>query len=432
MLSSLLSFLSLSDPNVRFVVLGMVLLGASAGAVGCFTLLRKRALLGDAVAHAVLPGICVAFMLSGTKNIAVLMAGAVASGWLSLWAIDLITRRSRIKADTATGLVLSVFFGIGILLLTVIQRSGNASQSGLDKFLLGKAAAMTGTDVQLLAVVCALLLGTIAVFLRGFWLISFDPNFARAIGMPTRSLELLLATITVVDVAVGIQAVGVVLMAALLLTPAAAARYLTDRLVLMLFLAMSIGALSGVGGAYISYIAPAMPTGPWVVVVLSSIAALCVFFAPRKGLAARWWQHRRNRRQMLEENVLKIFYQLGEAKNDFFAPRPIDALQQRRALPQQHLQQGLKRLVARDYIRQQPEGWVLTDTGKQNAQRLVRVHRLWEVYLSRYHHLAPDHVHDNADAVEHLISPDLEQQLETMLNYPQADPHNNPIPYKKT
>ena len=277
---------------MRFVVLGMVLLGASAGAVGCFTLLRKRALLGDAVAHAVLPGICVAFMLSGTKNIAVLMSGAVVSGWLSLWAIDLITRRSRIKADTATGLVLSVFFGIGILLLTVIQRSGNASQSGLDKFLLGKAAAMTGTDVQLLAVVCALLLGTIAIFLRGFWLISFDPNFARAIGMPTRSLELLLATITVVAVAVGIQAVGVVLMAALLLTPAAAARYLTDRLVLMLFLAMSIGALSGIGGAYISYIAPAMPTGPWVVVVLSSIAALCVFFAPRKGLAARWWQHR--------------------------------------------------------------------------------------------------------------------------------------------
>lgn len=430
-MQSFLSFFSLSDPNVRSVVLGMVLLGASAGAVGCFTLLRKRALLGDAIAHAVLPGICVAFMLSGTKNIAVLMAGAIVSGWIALWAIDFITLRSRIKSDTATGLVLSVFFGVGILLLTVIQKSGNASQSGLDKFLFGKAAAMTISDVQLLAIVSVALLGTIAVFLKAFFIASFDAQFARSIGMPMRLIELLLATITVVAVAVGIQAVGVVLMAALLITPAAAARYLTDRLWVMLVLAIFIGALSGIGGAYISYIAPAMPTGPWVVVVLSLIAATCVFFAPRKGLVSRWWQHRRNRRQMLEENILKIFYQLGESNGDFFVPRRAIALQQRRPLTQAYLQQGLRQLIAKEDIRLSSEGWVLTEKGKQNAQRLVRVHRLWEVYLSRYHHLAPDHVHDNADAVEHIISPELEVQLETMLNYPPADPHNTPIPYNK-
>lgn len=427
---SLFSFLSLSDPNVRFVVVGMILLGASAGAVGCFTFLRKRALLGDAIAHAVLPGICIAFMLTGVKDISVLMLGAIVSGWIALWFIDFITSHTRIKSDTAMGLALSVFFGFGILLMTIIQKSGNASQSGLDKFLFGKAAAMTPSDVQLLAIVSCLLFVVIIIFLRAFFIYSFDAQFARAIGMPTRFIESLLAFITIIAIAVGIQAVGVVLMAALLIAPATAARYLSDKMWLMLIWAALIGSMAGIGGAYISYLAPAMPTGPWVVVVLSVITLISILFAPQKGMAARWWRQYHNRKQMLEENVLKIFYQLGENKGDFDNPRSLNDLQERRDLP--NLQKGLRQLAAKKYIEQTPKGWILTETGHKNAQRLVRIHRLWEVYLSRYHNLAPDHVHDQAEALEHIVSTDLEKQLEILLDYPSADPHNNPIPYKKS
>ena len=247
----MLEFFSLADPNVRYVVLGMVLLGASTGVVGCFTFLRKRALLGDAVAHSVLPGVCLAFMITGIKHPLILLGGAVLSGWLSLVIIDGITKYSRIKADAAIGLTLSVFFGIGILLLTMIQQSGNAAQSGLDKFLFGKAAAMIGTDLWVFGGLSVVLIGVVMLFFKEFALVAFDVNFAESMGLPVRVVEIALASITVLAVAVGIQAVGVVLMAAMLITPAAAARYWTDKLPKMVFFGSRFWSIVGCfGGLY--------------------------------------------------------------------------------------------------------------------------------------------------------------------------------------
>ncbi len=226
-MNTLIEFFSFADPNVRTVVLGSMLLGASAAIVGCFTFLRKRALVGDAVAHSILPGVCVAYMLSGQKSPFILLAGAVTAGWLSLLAMDFIVQRTKLKTDTAIGLVLSVFFGLGILLLTHIQHSGSAGQAGLDKFLFGKAASMTRQDVLVFGATATVLLLIVLALFKEFKLVSFDPDYARSVGLPVRSLEFTLATITVLAVAVGIQAVGVVLMAALLITPAAAARFWT-------------------------------------------------------------------------------------------------------------------------------------------------------------------------------------------------------------
>ena len=183
-MNSLTDFFSFADPNIRFVVIGSVLLTASSAIVGSFTFLNKRSLVGDAIAHAVLPGICLGFLLSGTKNPLYLIAGAFVTGWLSLVVVDLITRRTRIKEDTAIGLVLSVFFGFGIVLLTVIQKSGNAAQSGLDHFLFGKAAALVGQDLYTFAVVAILLLVAVFLLFKEFTLLAFDKDFARAIGLP--------------------------------------------------------------------------------------------------------------------------------------------------------------------------------------------------------------------------------------------------------
>ncbi len=429
-MQQLLEFLSLSDPNVRYVVLGMILLGASSGVVGCFTFLRKRALLGDAIAHSVLPGVCLAFMFWGTKNPIVLLIGALITGWLSLVLIDWITSKSRIKSDAAIGLTLSVFFGIGIMLLTSIQQSGNAAQSGLEEFLFGKAASMLSTDVLIFGILSVVLIATIMLFYKPFSLIAFDEEFAHAIGLPVRTYELILSVVTVLAVAIGIQAVGVVLMAAMLVTPATAARFWTDKLWLMLILAAIFGSFSGVLGAYISSLSSSMPTGPWVVVILSLIAIGSLLFTPEKGIFARYFIRRNYRLKMLEENILKIFFQLGEKQKEFFNPQALTALQARREMPNKQLSKGLKRLLKKDYLHAFGSDWVLTEIGKLEAQRVVRIHRLWEVYLTEHLRIAPDHVHDDAEAIEHLITPELEKQLEQLLNYPATDPHDSDIPYQ--
>jgi len=428
-MQQLIEFLSLSDPNVRFVVLGMVLLGASSGIVGSFTFLRKRALVGDAIAHSVLPGVCLAFMLWGTKNPLVLLVGATATGWLSLLAIDFITARSRIKSDAAIGLVLSVFFGVGIMLLTSIQKSGNATQSGLDKFLFGKAASMVGSDLYTFAALSVLLIVVVLLFFKEFRLISFDMPFAQAIGLPVRRLEVVLSTITVLAVAVGIQAVGVVLMAAMLITPATAARFWTDRLDVMVLLAAVFGALAGIFGAYVSYLAPSMPTGPWVVVVLSLIAFVSLLFAPQKGYVARRYMRWQHQQKIQDENVLKIFYHLGEKDQVFLQKRSLTDLQKQRQMPSPIIKKGLQRLTKKGWLTTAKDTWQLTDLGEKKAKRLVRIHRLWEVYLTQHLRIAADHVHNDAEAMEHIITPELERQLEKILNYPKKDPHDSEIPY---
>lgn len=430
--NQLLDFLLLANANVRYVVTGMVLLGASAGVVGCFTLLRRRALVGDAIAHSVLPGVCLAFMLTGVKNPFVLLAGAVATGWLSLWVIDVISTHSRIKPDTAIGLVLSVFFGVGILLLTVIQQSGNAAQSGLDKFLFGKAASMLSGDVYVFGTLAALIIAVVALLFKHFTLLAFDENFARAIGLPVRVLETLLSILTVLAVATGIQAVGVVLMSAMLITPAAAARFWTNRLRVMLPLAALFGAVGGVAGAFISYLMPAMPTGPWVVVSLTLLALVSMLVAPKRGLLAKWLQNRHNRLKMLEENVLKMFYYLHEQQTTPQIPLTagIEQLLTIRNMPLPQLKTGLRRLHAKKWITRQQgiSGWQLTPAGMEKARHIVRLHRLWELYLSQHLKLAADHVHDDAEAMEHLLTPEIEQQLDSLLGHPHTDPHNSNIP----
>lgn len=425
-----IDFFSFSDPNVRLVVLGSVLLGAGAAIVGCFTFLRKRALIGDAVAHAILPGVCVAFMLSGEKNPLILMAGAVVSGWLSLAVMDYLDNHTKLKTDTAIALALSVFFGLGILLLTAIQHSGSANQAGLDKFLFGKAASMTRADVIVFSTTAGILLVVVLLFFKEFKVVSFDPDYARAIGLPVRFIEYVLATITVLAVAAGIQAVGVVLMAALLITPASAARFWSDNMRVMILLAAAFGIISAVFGSYISYIAPAMPTGPWIVVLLSGIALASVFLAPGRGIIARLLLQYNNRRKMLEENILKTFYLMGEANSDFRHPRQEEELKQWRAFGTDRLQRGLGRLRRRGWLhRTGSHQWQLSEPGLEESRRIVRLHRLWELFLNKRLKLAADHVHNGAEAIEHILTPEVEAQLKIELGAPLRDPHDSKIPY---
>lgn len=428
-MDKLIEFFGMGDPNIRYVVFGSVILAVSSAVVGTFTFLKKRALTGDAVAHSVLPGVCLAFILSGSKNPFALIIGAFITGWLSLLFIDLVTKKSKIKEDTAIGLTLSVFFGIGILLLTAIQRTGNVSQSGLDHFLFGKAASLVGEDLMVFSITGILLILTIVAFYKELKVISFDPNFSTSSGVPVKALDLLLTSLTVLAVVIGIQAVGVVLMAAMLITPAAAAKYWTDKLLSMVLLAALFGAISGVSGAFISYVAPSMPTGPWIVVIISMIAIFSFFLAPKKGIISKELQQKRNKDKILEDNILKLFYHLSEKNDDFFANRTLSEMMEKRKMDQIQLKRGLKRLISYRYLQKDGENWKLTEVGRAKGKRIVKLHRLWEVYLTNQLQIAPDHVHEDAETIEHIITPEIEAELEKLLKYPEMDPHKERIPY---
>ena len=428
---NIIDFLSLKEATVRYVVLGTILLSVASSVIGCFALLRKRALIVDSISHSVLPGVCVGFMISGTKDPLFLLGGAMLTGWLSIYFIDIITRHSKIKADTAIGLNLSVFFAVGILLLTIIQNSGNPNQSGLSDFLFGKAATMVESDMLTFGGMALLVISGVAIFYKQFVLISFDMNFAKTIGLNIKFYEFLLSILTVMAVAIGIQTVGVVLMAAMLITPAATARYWTDNLKTMLLIAALIGALSGIAGAFISYTYDNMPTGPWIVIVFSLIAIVSMIFAPKKGIVAKWFRQKQNSHKIMEDNILKAFYHLGEKEGDFYKKRTIEDLMNLRKFERGRLMNGLKWLSAENTIVHINQTYVLSKRGKAAGERIVRIHRLWELYLKRYLRVADDHVHDDAETIEHIITPELEYQLEKILNYPEEDQHHQKIPYSK-
>ncbi|NUM53029.1 MAG: metal ABC transporter permease [Candidatus Hydrogenedentes bacterium] len=424
-----IDFFTFRDTNVRLILAGCILLGITAGVIGCFALLRKRALLGDALAHSALPGVCVAFILTGTKNPVIILAGATIACWIGAIAIDLIARYTRVKEESALGMVLSVFFGAGILLLTYIQHSGNAAQAGLDKFLFGQASAMLDRDVWTLAIAAVLMLAAVVLAYKEFKVVSFDPSFASSIGLRTRVIEFALATLTVLAVAIGLQAVGVVLMAAMLVTPAASARYWTDNLARMIVLSGIFGAVSGAIGTYVSYLGPRMPTGPWMVVAATVVFAVSLLFAPRRGLVARLLLLWRIRRKTADENILRTLYLEGERHQDMDTACSMANLLQFRSMNAARLDHTLTRLAKQGYVREPSDGmFALTPKGVARGARLTRLHRLWELYLTRKLELAPDHVHDDAEEIEHIITPELEARLVASLNDPAEDPHARHIP----
>lgn len=293
------------DPNAQWILMGSMLLGLSSGVLGSFAYLRKQSLMGDALAHAALPGVCIAFMLTGSKSIFFFLLGAIVAGLAATFGIGYVTRNSRIKQDTALGIVLSVFFGLGIVLLTKIQHGGSGNQSGLDKFLFGQAASMVLSDVITMAVVALLLTMVCALLFKEFKLLSFDPGFAKGIGLPVAFLDQFMMFLIVVAVVVGIQAVGVVLMSALLITPAVSARYWTEKLGVMVALSGVFGALSGFFGTLLSGMANNMPTGPLTVLAATFFFVVSVLFAPRRGLLAKLLERLAVKRSVLNDRELR-------------------------------------------------------------------------------------------------------------------------------
>ena len=293
-----LNILNHFDYTLMIVTIGAALLGAVSGSLGTYAVLRRQSLLGDAISHAALPGIAIAFLLTGSKAPLILVLGAAIAGWLGTLLIMSVVRLTRIKYDSALGIVLSTFFGFGLVLHTLIQRTGNANQAGLDTFLFGQAATILARDILTIGILGGIAIVIMLIFWKELKLLIFDEGFAASVGFPVRALDILLTSLLVIAIVLGLQAVGAVLMSAMLVAPAVAARQWTNKLSVMVFLAACFGALAGVSGTIISSTASRIPTGPTIVLCATVVVGFSIAFASNRGLLWDWIRQQRNRRNL--------------------------------------------------------------------------------------------------------------------------------------
>lgn len=271
----------LNDYTFQIVTLGSALLGGVSGVLGCFAVLRKQSLLGDGISHSALAGVVLAFILSGSNKTEILLLGGLITGLISTVLILIITNNSRIKFDSALAMIMSVFFGLGLVLLTYVQKQDNATQAGLERFIYGQAAAILQSDVKLIAFSGGFLLLIIFIFWKEFKLISFDIEFAKTIGIPTEKYSYLLTLLIIITIIIGLQTVGAILMSAMLVTPAIGARMWVNSLSKMVILSAILGTTSAIFGTIISSTISNIPTGPAIVIVASIITMISINLAKK-------------------------------------------------------------------------------------------------------------------------------------------------------
>ena len=421
--------LTLADYNTRVVILGTACLGLAAGMIGTFMLLRKRALLGDALSHATLPGIGLAFILmasfGGTgKNLLGLLAGATVTGLLGVGCILLIRSFTRLKEDAALGIVLSVFFGLGVAVLGVIQKMGTGSAAGLESFIYGKTASMLRSDALLMAGSAIVVAIVCAVLFKELMLVCFDQGYATTQGWPVRRLDLLLMTLVTLVTVIGLQAVGLILVLALLIIPPAAARFWTDRLSRMFAISAGIGALSGMIGAGASALFQRLPAGAVIVLAAAAIFLLSMLFGSSRGVVLHAWRRYELNRFIAHQNLLRAAYELVE--EDPARPIPLAALLRRRSWTDFQVRRDIRRAQRQGLLERRGGEILFTERGLEEARRLVRNHRLWEIYLIRYADVATSHVDRGADLIEHVLGHELVAELEAALEpngHVPASPH---------
>lgn len=411
----LLHVLTLRDYNTRVVVIGTALLGMAAGISGTFAYLRKRALMGDALSHATLPGIAIAFLLVGGKSLGWLILGAACTGVLGVVSVIGIRRFSRIKEDAAIGIVLSVFFGVGMVLFSVIQQRSTGHEAGLRTFIYGKAASMIARDAWLIGgAAVVVIIGTVALF-KEFRVICFDQSFAGSIGRSVVVLDLAMMSLVVLTTVVGLQAVGLIMIVALLIIPAGAARFWTDGLVRMTVLAALFGAVSGWIGSTISALWPRMPTGAVIVVTAGGLFAFSMLAAPRRGVMASVIRRWLLRRKIGYQNLLRALAEFEEARgSDVWMD--VSDLRTKRSWSASMLRLLMIRARRRGHLVADYEGRVrLTASGRTDGHRVLRNHRLWELYLIKYAAIAPSHVDRDADEIEHVLTEEVVRELRQLL-----------------
>lgn len=358
--------LLLSDYTLQVITIGTAVLGALCGMLGTFAVLRKQSLLGDAISHAALPGIVIAYLITNSKNSEVLLLGALVSGLLGVLWIRGIIKKTYLKTDTALGLILSLFFGIGILLLTFVQKTSNANQAGLDSYLFGQAATLLREDVYLLIGAMGVSLFVVFLFWKEFKLVLFDEEYAKTLGFNTKIVDFIISTFIVVAIILGLQTVGVVLMSAMLLAPAAAARQWTNHLWKMLLISAIFGSLSGIIGTGISSSYNNLSTGPVIVLVTSVFVMISFIFSPVRGLLFKQIKLIQNRNDLQLHKTLTFMYEISKTHENISHPHTIKILNNFKGFTKK----SLKKMVEKKWIILSKNDWSLTPLGFKTAENL--------------------------------------------------------------
>ena len=293
----------LQSYTTQMVLLGTALLGLASGIAGTFAVLRKESLIGDGLSHAALPGVVIAFLLTGIKDIEVLIIGAALSSITAAWLITITVENSKIKFDGALATILSAFFGFGMVLLTYVQSLNNAGQAGLSKFIFGQAATILARDVYITSAAALIIIVLTALFWKELKLISFDVEYAKTLQIPVTFTLILYRSLLIMTIIIGIQSVGAILISSLLIAPAVGARQWTNKLGTMCILAGFFGMISAIGGTIWSTSVQKLPTGPAIIVILSVIVLLSLIFAPNRGMLWQLRKNRQSKRALLSETA---------------------------------------------------------------------------------------------------------------------------------
>ncbi len=425
-----LRFFSFRDPSLRLVLVGALLLGLNCGVLGGFVVVRRMALVGDMLSHAVLPGIVIGFLWAQTKDPLAILLGALGAGAAATGVSSLLARTTRLKPDAVLGLVLASFYGAGICLLGLVQNLPTGAKSGMDKFLFGQAAGLSGDDVLLMAVSAGVTLVLVGWFYHDLLALSFHRGFGEVLGLRMSWLHGVIMLLTAFAVIVAMQAVGVVLVSAMLIIPAATAYLLTDRLPRLLGWSAALGMAAAVLGAFASFLGSNLPTGPLMVLAGALFFALAFMFSPRHGWITRWWRRRRRRERTERENTLKAMHRVLEDRGGLEEGVAVTALAAQRREPEAESRARGQALVKAGLATWHAEKAALffTPAGRERASAVVRNHRLWELYLTQAASFAADHVHDQAEEIEHVLGEETVRQLSRRLDFPAVDPHGRPIP----
>lgn len=435
-----LRFWSFEEPSLQVIVVGVLLIGINCGLMGGYIVTRRLSMFGDTLSHAVLPGIAVGYSLSQSRNQWGLMLGATLSGFIGVAIIALLKKYTKIKPDSAMGLVLSGFYALGICLITYLQKSSGGGMGNLENYLFGSLVGLSQSDLPAILACLCLIVFTFLLLNKELLVSGFDPSFARSIGLPVDLIQFFLWALLAFCIVSSLQIIGVVLVSALLIIPAATSWLLTHRMSHLLILSAMVGALSGLMGCFFSFLTNHLPAGPTIILCSSFLFVTVLFFSPYRGIIPAWTRSKKRAQKVRLENTLKASYQVLEEfafTQEFFTQ---SHLARRRRKSDGEIEQEVDALIREGFAIRTPQTadkkndlpaetiLSLTPSGWELACRMIRNHRLWELYLTNEASFAPDHVHDDAEKIEHVIGEKTVRQIERILANPRIDPHGKLIP----
>ncbi len=408
---------------VQKALIASSMVGLMCGTLGVFIVLRNMSLIGDALSHSILPGVVFAYIIFGYSTIS-FFTGSVIAGLITAGGITWIQHNVKTKNDAAIGIVYTTMFSIGVIAISAISRSGGVHLD-LKDFLFGNVLGVSNEDIYLTAGVMVYVLVSIVVFYRYLFTITFQPVIAETMGISVRTFHYFLMLLLSFAVVASIGTVGVILVVAMLITPAATALLLSDKLKEVIVISGVIGVLDCILGLMISFIFDTTP-GPAIAIVAAFTYLMVVLFSPKKGLVFKYFRRIRLQRKIQFEDTLKQALKLHQKGN-----LTVDSLFDRLGFNRSILQQQLQRLKNKGLIQYSTNLLQLTDLGITEANKLVRAHRLWETYLVNQIGLTSEQIHEDAEKYEHLLTDEMLDEMDQALGYPTTDPHGSPIPVKK-